>query len=194
MRGSWLEFNVNKNDYITVRIDRNRKLSAATLLRAIGYGTDDQIKDLFKDVDKNEEHAYMAATLLKDPTASENEALLEFYQKIRPGEPAVLDNAKDLLFQMFFDPRRYELGLVGRYKINKRLGLSFPLTPDNSVLKKEDILSFMNESPISIGDLLDPKQILTINEQRKIFGYAEIDEKEIKELRIKNNAFKITQE
>ncbi len=141
MRGSWLEFNVNKNDYITVRIDRNRKLSAATLLRAIGYGTDDQIKDLFKDVDKNEEHAYMAATLLKDPTASENEALLEFYQKIRPGEPAVLDNAKDLLFQMFFDPRRYELGLVGRYKINKRLGLSFPLTPDNSVLKKEDIVA-----------------------------------------------------
>ncbi len=141
MRGSWLEFNVHKNDHITVRIDRNRKLSAITLLRAMGYDNDDEIRNIFKDIDTNQDHQYIAASILKDPTRTTQEALLEFYQKIRPGEPAVLDNAKELLYQMFFDPRRYELGLVGRYKTNKRLGLNIPLTPENSVLKKEDVLA-----------------------------------------------------
>lgn len=141
IRGSWLEFNVHKNDYITVRIDRSRKLSAATLLRAIGYSTNEEITALFKDVDTDEEHPYIAASLLKDTTTTTEEALLDFYQKIRPGEPAVLDNAKELLYQMFFDPRRYDLGLVGRYKMNKRLSLKTPITPENAVLTKDDIVA-----------------------------------------------------
>ncbi len=141
IRGSWLEFNIHKNDYITVRIDRSRKLSAATFLRAIGFSSSEEISSLFKDVDTDKDHPYIAASLLKDATASTDEALLDFYQKIRPGEPAVLDNAKELLYQMFFDPRRYDLGLVGRYKINKRLSLDTPITDEHTTLTKEDIVA-----------------------------------------------------
>ena len=140
LRGSWLEITVNRRDYISVRIDRNRKFSVATLLRAMGYETDDEIRKLFKDVDKDEEHQYIEASLLKDSTNNQEEALLEFYQKIRPGEPAVLENAKELMYQTFFDPRRYDLGLVGRYKTNKRLNIKSPVERDNTVLRKEDLI------------------------------------------------------
>lgn len=140
LRGSWLEVTVNRRDYISVRIDRNRKFSVATLLRALGYETDDKIRDLFKNVDQDKEHRYIEASLLKDSTTDQEEALLEFYQKIRPGEPAVLDNAKELLNQTFFDPRRYDLGHVGRYKINKRLNINVPITRKNTTLNKKDIV------------------------------------------------------
>lgn len=140
LRGSWLEITVNRRDYISVRIDRNRKFSVATLLRAMGYETDDEIRKLFKDVDQDEEHQYIEASLLKDSTNNQEEALLEFYQKIRPGEPAVLENAKELMYQTFFDPRRYDLGLVGRYKTNKRLNTNSPIERDNTVLRKEDLI------------------------------------------------------
>ena len=141
LRGSWIEFEVAKSDAINVKIDRFRKMSAATFLRAIGYGSDDEIRALFKNQDVDEDHHYIDATILKDPTRTTEDALLEFYQKIRPGEPAVLDNAKQLLFQMFFDPRRYDLGLVGRYKLNKRLGLDLPVTLDNAVVQKQDVVA-----------------------------------------------------
>ncbi len=141
LRGSWLEITVNRRDYISVRIDRNRKFSVATLLRAMGYETDDDIRKLFKDVDKDEEHQYIEASLLKDSTNNQKEALLEFYQKIRPGEPAVLENAKELMYQTFFDPRRYDLGLVGRYKTNKKLNIKSSVERDNTVLRKEDLIA-----------------------------------------------------
>lgn len=141
LRGSWLEFQVNKNDTISVKIDRSRKLSISTFLRAIGYSTDEEIKALFKENDLDKEHAYIDTSIMRDPTHSTDEALLEFYQKIRPGEPAVLDNAKELLHNMFFNPRRYDLGLVGRYKINKRLSLNTPINADNTTVSKKDIVA-----------------------------------------------------
>ncbi len=140
-RGSWLEFIVSRNDHISVRIDRHRKISATALIRALGYDTNEQILELFEDVDTDKDHKYIHSTLLKDSTKNQNEALLEFYDKIRPGEPAVVDNAKNLFHQMFFDKRRYDLGLVGRYKLNKKLSVSLPIDEDHVTLAKEDIIA-----------------------------------------------------
>ncbi len=120
IHGSWIEVIISRNDHLSVRIDRRRKISATTLLRALGYSSDEEMINLFKEVDIDKEHSYISTTLLKDTTANTEEALLDFYEKIRPGEPAVLENAKNLFRQMFFDSRRYSLGKVGRYKINKK--------------------------------------------------------------------------
>lgn len=122
--GSWLEFEVTKQDVIVARIDRRRKLPATLLLRAVGVSDDKELKDIFKFVDKDKEHQYIDATLAKDPTKSREEALLEIYRRLRPGEPAILENAANLFRSLFFDARRYSLEKVGRYKINKRLNIS----------------------------------------------------------------------
>ncbi len=140
LRGSWLEFEISKHNVISARIDRRRKLVASVILRAMGIESDDEIRALFKDVDTNKQYKYVEATLEKDTTTSREEALLEIYRKMRPGEPAVLENAEALFKSMFFDPRRYDLGKVGRFKINKRLGLSVPNEKENWVLKKQDVL------------------------------------------------------
>ena len=140
MRGSWLEMIVSRNDHISVRIDRHRKISATTLVRALGFTDNDQILNLFSDVDINKDHQYVATTLLKDTSTNTEEALLEFYQKIRPGEPAVLENAKSLIHQMFFDARRYNLGLVGRYKVNRKLGTSTPIDKQHITLSVDDVI------------------------------------------------------
>lgn len=138
LRGSWLELNIGKRDVISVKIDRHRKLPVSVLLRAIGYESDKEIMELFKDIDTDKEHQYIESTLQKDLTKTKNEALIELYQKMRPGEPAVLENAEALLNGLFFDDRRYDLGTVGRYKLNKRLKRSDDETA--TVLTKEDIL------------------------------------------------------
>jgi len=140
MRGSWLEVIVSRNDHLSVRIDRHRKVSATTLLRALGFSTNEEILALFSEVDVDKDHPYIATTLLKDPTTNTEEALLEFYQKVRPGEPAVLENAKALLHQMFFDSRRYNLGLVGRYKMSRKLGLSIPVDKQHVTLSIDDFV------------------------------------------------------
>jgi DNA-directed RNA polymerase subunit beta len=139
--GSWLEFSVSRTGVLTVKIDRRRKFSATTLLRAIGYETDDEIRKLFEDVDTNEEHRYIDASIGKDLTKNRNEALLEIFRKMRPGDPVVLDNAKNMLDSMFFNGRRYDLTRVGRYKINKKLKLNTPNTPENWVLTNDDIVA-----------------------------------------------------
>ncbi len=117
-RGAWLEFESDSANILWVRIDRTRKLPATVLIRALGYGTDSQITDLFGE----EEH--LTATLEKDNAKSETEGLLEIYRRIRPGEPPVEDSARAMLGSLFFDPRRYDLLRVGRYKINKKLALA----------------------------------------------------------------------
>ena len=109
LRGSWLEFAVDKNDVITARIDRRRKIVTTVLLRALGISENDEIKRIFKNADTDKNHKYIEATLEKDPTESQEEALLEIYRKVRPGEPAVLENAQELFETLFFDPRRYDL-------------------------------------------------------------------------------------
>ena len=140
MHGSWLEFFVTRNDVLMVRIDRRRKFVASTFLRAVGFGSNEEIERLFADVDINPEHTFIKATLAKDPTTDSNEAVLELYRKLRPGEPIVLDNAQELMRTMFFDYRRYSLERVGRYKMNKKLGLTVSNTKENWVLTKDDIV------------------------------------------------------
>lgn len=140
LHGSWLEFLLAKNDVLSVRIDRRRKFTATTLLRAIGYGTEEEIQVLFKDLQLSGEHNFIATTLDKDPSTTQIEAILEIYRKMRPGEPVVLENAQELIQNMFFNPRRYDLGKVGRFKLNKKLGLAVPNTKNHWVLTKEDIV------------------------------------------------------
>ncbi|MCR4305777.1 MAG: DNA-directed RNA polymerase subunit beta, partial [Candidatus Daviesbacteria bacterium] len=139
-RGSWLEFSITRGGVLTAKIDRRRKFAATTLLRALGFSENESIKELFADVD-NEEDNFITTTLSKDPTTSTDEALLEIFRKMRPGDPVVLDNAKALLDGMFFNSRRYNLIRVGRYKINKRLGLNLPNTPESWILTKDDIIA-----------------------------------------------------
>lgn len=140
LHGSWLEFEVGKNDVIAARIDRRRKVLASVLLRAMGVEFDSEIAALFKEIDEGAQHKYIAATLEKDPTNSQEEAVLEIYKKLRPGEPAILENAQSLFDSLFFDHRRYDLGKVGRFKINKRLGLTVANEKSTWVLTKQDII------------------------------------------------------
>jgi len=114
-RGAWLELETDAKDIVYVRIDRTRKIPVTVLLRALGFGTDAEILDLLGHDE------YIANTLDKDSTDSTEKALIEIYERLRPGEPPTLDNAKSLLVARFFDPKRYDLANVGRYKINKKL-------------------------------------------------------------------------
>lgn len=117
-RGAWLEYETDSNDIISVRIDRTRKQPVTVLLRALGYGSDQQIKDLLGEDER------LLATLEKDNTKSVEEGLLEIYKRLRPGEPPTVENARSLLNTLFFDPKRYDLAKVGRYKFNKKLSLA----------------------------------------------------------------------
>jgi DNA-directed RNA polymerase subunit beta len=160
-RGAWLEFETSKRDLISVKVDRKRKLPISILLRAIqivgldektlkaalknpaiwgelGLGTDEHLLSMFEEVDIDPEHAYIPASIDKDPTKTVNEALLEFYKKLRPGDPPTLDNAVSFLQSLLFAPRRYDLSKVGRYKMNRRLGLDIPI--EHRTLTKEDLI------------------------------------------------------
>ncbi|HWO78584.1 MAG TPA: DNA-directed RNA polymerase subunit beta [Bacillus sp. (in: firmicutes)] len=114
-RGAWLEYETDAKDVVYVRIDRTRKLPVTVLLRALGFGSDQEIIDLIGD------NEYLRNTLEKDNTENTEKALLEIYERLRPGEPPTVENAKSLLVSRFFDPKRYDLASVGRYKINKKL-------------------------------------------------------------------------
>ncbi len=114
-RGAWLEYETDSNDVFYVRVDRNRKVPITVLIRALGVGTNQQITDLFGEEPK------LTASFSKDPSESYQDGLLELYKKLRPGEPLSVDSAESLIRGMFFDPRRYDLAKVGRYKFNKKL-------------------------------------------------------------------------
>ncbi len=139
-RGSWLEFSITRTGVLTAKIDRRRKFAATTFLRALGFSETQQILDLFADVD-SEDNKFIETTLAKDPTQNSDEALLEIFRKMRPGDPVVLDNARALLEGMFFNARRYNLTKVGRFKINKRLGLDLPNLDENWILTNTDIIA-----------------------------------------------------
>ncbi len=138
MRGSWLEMTVGKRDIITIKIDRRRRMPVTVLLRAIGYDSTEEIMELLADEMKMDEYDLIKNTLDRDTTKSEAEALIELYEKMRPGEPASVETARDYLHQLFFDPRRYDLDKVGRYKLNRRLKLDLP--DDLTVLSREDLV------------------------------------------------------
>jgi DNA-directed RNA polymerase subunit beta len=138
-RGSWLELEVDKKGKVFVRIDRKRKLPVTVLLRAMGYATDEEILRLF------ENSHYIRNTIEADTeqTRTEEGALIELFKKQRPGEPPSVENAKALLNQLFFDPKRYDLTRVGRYKLNSRLGLDIDI--DTRTLTHDDILALVKE-------------------------------------------------
>ncbi|WP_072771060.1 DNA-directed RNA polymerase subunit beta [Desulfitobacterium chlororespirans] len=136
-RGAWLEFETDVNDNIFVRVDRTRKLPATVLIRALGYATNGQIAELFDD------NEHIRITLERDNTESAEEALVEIYKRLRPGEPPTVDSARSLLEALFFDPKRYDLAKVGRYKLNKKLKLNVPT--DVHHLTKEDIVASLRQ-------------------------------------------------
>src|SRR2546421_6422248 len=138
-RGSWLELEIDKKGRVYVRIDRKRKLPVSVLLRAMGYVEDEQILEMFDN------SLYVRNTIEADTevTRSEEGALIELFKKQRPGEPPSVDNARSLLNQLFFDPKRYDLTRVGRYKLNSRLGLDEDL--DTRVLTHRDIIELIRE-------------------------------------------------
>jgi DNA-directed RNA polymerase subunit beta len=135
-RGAWLEFETDVNENVFVRVDRTRKLLVTVLLRALGYGSNGQIAELFRDDER------IRLTLERDHTESEEEALVEIYKRLRPGEPPTVDSARSLLQSLFFDPKRYDLAHVGRYKLNKKLKLE--VSPEIRYLTKEDIVATIN--------------------------------------------------
>ncbi len=141
-RGAWLEFETSNKDVMSVKVDRKRKIPVTILLRAIGYGSEEELIELFEGVN-NSEHNYMRATIDKDGTHSQEEAVIEFYRRLRPGDPPTKDNAMSLLQSLLFNPRRYDLAKVGRYKLNKRLDITVPL--DNRVLTKEDLVKIVEQ-------------------------------------------------
>ena len=147
-RGAWLEIETDSNKVIWVRIDRKRKVAITSLLRAFGYETDEEIINLFKDIDlvKNEEEkTFIEATIEKDTAKTEAEGLQEVYRRIRPGDLASVENARQLIHSMFFRFDRYDFGRVGRYKLNRRFSLDLANKKENRVLRKEDLVLIIRE-------------------------------------------------
>jgi DNA-directed RNA polymerase subunit beta len=163
-RGAWLEFETSKRDVVSVKVDRKRKLPVTILLRAVGYGSDEELFDLFREVDIMADHSYIAATLERDPTKTVDEALLEFYKKLRPGDPPTLDNANNFLTSLLFSPRRYDLGKVGRYKLNRRLGLGVPI--DQRTLTKEDLVKVVSHMILVNNGVDEPDDIDHLGNRR----------------------------
>ncbi|HRQ87138.1 MAG TPA: DNA-directed RNA polymerase subunit beta, partial [Candidatus Saccharibacteria bacterium] len=143
-RGAWLEFETASNGAIYVKIDRRRKLPITTLFRALGYTKTSDIKAVFDDIDTGDVK-YIDATLDKDPARGTNDALIEVYRRLRPGDLATVDNAKQMIERMFFDFKRFDYSRVGRYKINQRLGLEVPNTAKNRVFSLKDLEAIVRE-------------------------------------------------
>jgi DNA-directed RNA polymerase subunit beta len=142
-RGAWLEFETAAAGAVYVKIDRKRKIPVTTLLRAFGLN-EAGIKEAFKIVDTGKT-SYIQTTLDKDPTRGQSDALIEVYRRLRPGDLATTDNARALLENMFFNFKRFDFGRVGRYKINKRLGLDVANTVENRVMRLEDLVAIIGE-------------------------------------------------
>ncbi len=139
-RGAWIEIETNRDHTLTARINRGRRINATTLLKAFGLKHKD-ITTSFTDVDNHPDYSYIESTLAKDITTNQEEAYLEIYGTMRPGDPRILENAEDYFNSMFRNPRRFSLSEVGRYKVNKRFGLNFPMTKDYFLLQPDDLIA-----------------------------------------------------
>ena len=171
-RGAWLEYETDVNDLFYVRIDKNRKIFITTFLRALGLGTDEEIRDFFGDDEMIE------ATIEKDITKNQEEALLEVYKKLRPGEPPTLETAQAHLDGLFFDAHRYDLSRVGRYKYNKKLGMFDRL--HGQVLSRP-VISPQGELLADAGEKLDKTKAMEIENAGVMFAYVQLESgKEVK--------------
>ena len=165
-RGAWLEFETASNGAMYVKIDRRRKIAVTTLLRALGYSTSTSIRDLFKAVDTGDVK-YIDATIDKDPSKGTNEALIEVYRRLRPGDLATVDNARGMIERMFFDFKRFDFSRVGRYKINQRLGLDVANTAENRIMRLEDLVAIISEL-IRLNNTQEPADDIDALSNRRI--------------------------
>ncbi len=142
-RGAWLEIETDKKGIITVKIDRKRKIPITSLMRIFGYATDKEILELFKDVTLDPQHDYIFNTLEKDSAKTSDEAYQSIYRKIRPGDLATPENARSLIQSMFFDYRKYDMGPVARYKLNKRFNVDIPNTKEFHTFQIKDLIEII---------------------------------------------------
>jgi len=173
-RGAWLEYETDSNDVFYVRVDRNRKVPITVLLRAFGIGTNQQILDLFGDEPK------IQASFMKDTTDSYETGLLELYRKLRPGEPASVESADSLLTGMFFDPRRYDLAKVGRYKFNKKLNLKNRIT--GQTLAEDVVDSSTGEIMATAGTVVTAEMAIAMQNAAVPYVMIQTEERNVKVL------------
>ena len=171
-RGAWLEYETDSSDLFYVRIDKNRKIFITTFLRALGLGTDAQIREFFGEDERIE------ATIQKDQTKNQEEALLEVYKKLRPGEPPTIDTAQSHLNGLFFDARRYDLSRVGRYKYNKKLAVSNRIA--GRKLMQPIIAPATGEFLADAGEFISAEKALEIENAGVMEAYLDIDGREVK--------------
>ncbi|MBE6807393.1 MAG: DNA-directed RNA polymerase subunit beta, partial [Ruminococcaceae bacterium] len=176
-RGAWLEYETDANDVFYVRIDKNRKIPVTVLARVMGLSTDAEILEFFGDDER------IKATLLKDTTKNKEEALLEVYRKLRPGEPATVKNSSQHLRGLFFDPRRYDISRVGRYKYNKKLGLSNRLA--GCTLSRPIADPTTGELLAMPGDVISRAQAQEMEDAGVSVAYVNVEEHgEVREIKI----------
>lgn len=176
-RGAWLEFETAANGAIYVKIDRKRKIAVTTLLRALGM-TESSMRDTFKHVDSGST-SFLDATFEKDPTRGQNDALIEVYRRLRPGDLATVDNARSLIENMFYNFKRFDFSRVGRYKINKRLNLDIPNTIENRVLRLEDIQAIVAEI-IRLNNTQEPADDIDSLANRRIKLVGELVQRQFR--------------
>ena len=171
IRGTWLEYESDASDMIFARVDRTRKVPITTLIRALGVETDQQIMDLFEDDVLN-------AIIYKDPVKTQDDALLEIYKKIRPGEPLHVDAAKSLLFGLLFEPRRYDLARVGRYKYNKKLSIAERTI--GKIAAENVINTETGEILVNAGETIDKEKAYEIKNAGINVVYIDVEGKKVK--------------
>ena len=187
-RGAWMEFETASNGTIYVKIDRRRKIPATTLLRALGYPKTSEIKELFADIDTGDVK-YIDETLDKDTSRGANEALIEVYRRLRPGDLATVDNARQMIERMFFDFKRFDYSRVGRYKLNQRLGLDVANTAENRTLQMSDLVAILREI-IRLNNTQEPADDIDALSNRRVRLVGELIARQFRVgmLRMQRNA------
>jgi len=187
-RGAWLEFETASNGAIYVKIDRRRKLPITTLFRALGHNKTSEIKSLFADIDTGDVK-YIDATLEKDPAHGTNEALIEVYRRLRPGDLATVDNAKSMIERMFFDFKRFDYSRVGRFKLNQRLGVELPNNTQNRVFQISDLIAIVREI-IRLNNSQEPQDDIDALSNRRVKLVGELVARQFRVgmLRMQRNA------
>ena len=171
-RGAWLEYETDINDVYYVRIDKNRKIFITTFIRALGLGTDDEIREFFGNDERIE------ATIERDETKNQGEALMEVFKRLRPGEPVTLESAQQLLDNLFFDPRRYDISRVGRYKYNKKLAIAARLA--GCKLAEPVIAPLTGEILAEAGEVITKAKAKVIERAGVMVAVADVEGKKVK--------------
>ncbi|MDY2822615.1 MAG: DNA-directed RNA polymerase subunit beta [Oscillospiraceae bacterium] len=171
-RGAWLEYETDINDVYYVRIDKNRKIFITTFIRALGLGTDDEIREFFGNDERIE------ATIERDETKNQGEALMEVFKRLRPGEPVTLESAQQLLDNLFFDPRRYDISRVGRYKYNKKLAIAARLA--GCKLAEPVIAPLTGEILAEAGEVVTKAKAKEIERAGVMVAVADVEGKKVK--------------